>query len=146
MRISEEIDALESEGVNPLRFVVGTRVIAALMFVPIACSVCMISFLLGAWFNAIPVLSALPEEAFFRTNWAMQSVPTIVFGFLLMVIVAIVIVIVSTYYGYTASGGPAGVGKAVARTLLVNLVLIHIITGVAVLGVYGTDLDLPIGG
>jgi len=146
MRINEELDALESEGVNPLRFIVGTRLVAALIFVPIACAVCMITFLVGAWFNAIPVLSALPEEAFFRTNWAMQSVPTIMFGLVLMVIVGVVIVIVSAYYGYTASGGPAGVGRAVARTLLVNLVLIHIITGVAVLGVYGTDLSLPIGG
>jgi phospholipid/cholesterol/gamma-HCH transport system permease protein len=146
MRISEELDALESEAINPVRYIVGTRIAACLIFVPIACAVCMVTFLFGAWVNAIPVLSALPPDAFFRSNWQMQSVPTLLFGFVLMVIVAIVIVLVSSYYGYTASGGPAGVGRAVARNLLVNLVLIHIITGVAVLGVYGTDLKLPIGG
>ena len=61
-------------------------------------------------------------------------------------VIGITIVLVGTYYGYTASGGPVGVGAATARSMVVNLVLIHFIGGTLSLLFWGTNARLPIGG
>ena len=47
---------------------------------------------------------------------------------------ATVIVLVGCYYGYTARGGPVGVGTATAKSMVVNIVSVHII------GMLGTQL------
>jgi phospholipid/cholesterol/gamma-HCH transport system permease protein len=59
---------------------------------------------------------------------------------------AMFIVIVSCFYGYRASGGPASVGSAVARSLLVNIVMVHVIATFYVFVFFGLNPHLPIGG
>jgi ABC-type transporter Mla maintaining outer membrane lipid asymmetry permease subunit MlaE len=44
------------------------------------------------------------------------------------------------------AGGPASVGSASARAVVVNLVMVHLLLGTFVVSFYGTDLGLPIGG
>jgi phospholipid/cholesterol/gamma-HCH transport system permease protein len=53
--------------------------------------------------------------------------------------------LVATYYGYRARGGPVGVGAATARSMVVNLVLIHFIDAVGTSVFFGTPL-VPFGG
>jgi len=49
--------------------------------------------------------------------------------------------------GMNANGGPAAVGRAVAKSLMINLVLVHVISAFTGVGRYGTNnLQLPIGG
>jgi phospholipid/cholesterol/gamma-HCH transport system permease protein len=55
----------------------------------------------------------------------------------LVVISGIVIMLVHTYYGYTAAGGPAGVGEAVGRAVRTSLVVTVIVTLFLSLAVYG---------
>jgi phospholipid/cholesterol/gamma-HCH transport system permease protein len=59
---------------------------------------------------------------------------------------AMTIVLVSCFYGYRASGGPAGVGAAVARSLLVNIVMVHVVATFWVFVFFGINPNLPIGG
>ena len=53
---------------------------------------------------------------------------------------------VALYYGFKAKGGPVGVGNAVARAMIVNLILIHVLGRVLVLGVLGHQRGIPGGG
>jgi len=145
MRIAEEIDAVEAQAVDAMRYIVGTRVLAAALFAPIAAGVVIVAIQFGAYTNSIHFLQALPESSFFQYHWGMQAVVDHLYAVAVMSITAMTIAAVACFYGYRASGGPAGVGTVVARSLVINLVLVHMITGVAVALIYA-DPQLPIGG
>jgi phospholipid/cholesterol/gamma-HCH transport system permease protein len=146
MRIAEEIDALEAEGVEPMRYVVGVRVAATLLFLPLAVGVALIGATVGAYVNAIWILDALQPGVFLSDHWDFQNLADQLYAFGTSAVLGIGIVLVACFFGYRAEGGPAGVGNAVARSLVVNLVLVHIVVSVALVAVYGTNLGLPVGG
>ena len=59
---------------------------------------------------------------------------------------ATVIVLVGCYYGYTASGGPVGVGTATAKSMLVNVIMVHVIGMMGTFVFWGQNPRAPIGG
>ncbi|MGI8631935.1 MAG: ABC transporter permease, partial [Solirubrobacterales bacterium] len=59
---------------------------------------------------------------------------------------ATVIVLVGCYYGYNAGGGPVGVGTATAKSMVVNIVLVHVIAMMGTLTFWGANPRAPIGG
>jgi phospholipid/cholesterol/gamma-HCH transport system permease protein len=146
MRINDEIDAFEVEGVNPMSYVVGTRLIGALIFVPIAVTVGLLGGDIGSLFQAVPVLHATSPGGFLHYHWAGQNLTDNLQAYLNMGSMAMFIVLVSCFYGYRASGGPAGVGAACARSLLVNIVMVHVIATFWVFMFFGINPNLPIGG
>jgi len=146
MKINEEIDAYEVEGISVARYVIGTRVAAALLYAPIISSICLLSATVGSFVNGVVLLHAVPTVTFFHYNWANQSLPDQFFAYGTILILSVVMTLVAAFYGLRASGSPADVGRVVSRSLIVNLVLIHVILGLADFAVYGTSLNLPIGG
>jgi phospholipid/cholesterol/gamma-HCH transport system permease protein len=147
MKINEELDAYESEGVSTQRYVVGTRVAAALLFTPIIAPIALVAATVGSYVDAVFVVHAVPPATFFQFDWANQALADQLFAFVIIVLLAATIVLVSCYYGTRATGGPAGVGRVVARSLVINLVMVHVILGLGDALVYGgANLGLPIGG
>jgi phospholipid/cholesterol/gamma-HCH transport system permease protein len=147
MKINEELDAYESEGVSTQRYVVGTRVIAALLFTPIITPIALAAATAGSYIDAVGVARAVPAATFFQFDWANQSLQDQFFALVMIVLLTTTIVLVSCYYGTRAEGGPAGVGRVVARSLVINLVMVHVILGLGDALVYGgANLGLPIGG
>jgi phospholipid/cholesterol/gamma-HCH transport system permease protein len=148
MKINEETDAYEAEGVSPMRFIVGTRVAAIILFAPIAAAVALVADGFGSFVNLTAVVGDLNPSTFWRFHWGLQSIADLLFAMVTIAVVGVVTALVGAYYGYRASGGPAGVGTAAARSLVVNLPLTQAITGLAVFAVYGENLDLrlPVGG
>jgi phospholipid/cholesterol/gamma-HCH transport system permease protein len=61
-------------------------------------------------------------------------------------VMATVIVLVGCYYGYTASGGPVGVGEDTAKSMVFNIVAVHIIGMLGTLVFWGSNPRAPIGG
>jgi phospholipid/cholesterol/gamma-HCH transport system permease protein len=146
MKINEELDAYDVEGVTTQRYVIGTRVLASLLFVPVVTPVALVGATAGAYLGGVTMLHAVPSETFLRFNWANQSISDQVFALAVIAALAATIVCVSCFYGMRTSGGPAGVGTSVSRSLMVNLVLVHVIIGLGDIMIYGTNLGLPIGG
>jgi phospholipid/cholesterol/gamma-HCH transport system permease protein len=147
MKINEELDAFESEGVPTQRYVVGTRVAAAILYTPIITPIALAASTIGAWVDAVPVIHAVPSATFFHFDWSNQALGDQVFCYVMIVLLATTIVLVSCFYGTRAKGGPAGVGEAVARSLVINLVMVHVILGLGDALIYGGgNLGLPIGG
>jgi phospholipid/cholesterol/gamma-HCH transport system permease protein len=56
------------------------------------------------------------------------------------------VMLVHTYYGFTASGGPAGVGEAVGRAVRTSLVTLVVVTLLVSLAVYGPSGDFNFSG
>src|ERR1700757_2788803 len=74
MEVNEELDAYDSEGVTAQRYVISTRVLAALLYVPIVAPVALVGGTAGAYFAAVTVLHAVPAQTFFHFVWANQAV------------------------------------------------------------------------
>jgi phospholipid/cholesterol/gamma-HCH transport system permease protein len=147
MKINEELDAFESEGVPTQRYVVGTRVAAALLYTPIITPIALAAATVGSYINAVLVIHAVPSATFFHFDWSNQSLGDQIFAYVLILLLATTIALVSCFYGMRAKGGPAGVGDAVARSLVINLVMVHVIIGLGDALIYGgANLGLPIGG
>jgi phospholipid/cholesterol/gamma-HCH transport system permease protein len=145
-KVNEELDAYESEAVDPYHYVVGTRIAGALIYIPIAAAVALIGGFLGGYLNAVVVLQGLSAAGFTSVNWASQSLVDQLNLFVTAATIGVTIVVVACFYGYRAEGGPAGVGDAVARSVVVNLVLLHVIAAFFAIVFYGTDPRLPFGG
>lgn len=136
MRISEEIDALEVMGIRSVAYLASTRVLTGVIVViPLYCIAVLMSFLaarLGT--TMIYGQSTGVYDHYFNTF----LIPTdLLWSFVQAVAMAVVIMLVHTYYGYTASGGPAGVGEAVGRAVRASLVSAVTVSLLVSLAVYG---------
>jgi len=83
---------------------------------------------------------------FFLIFWMFQNPPDLFFSLIKGMSMATVIVLVGCYYGYTASGGPVGVGTATAKSMVLNIVMVHLIGMVGTQIFWGSNPRAPIGG
>jgi phospholipid/cholesterol/gamma-HCH transport system permease protein len=123
MRISEEIDALEVMGIPSLPFLVTTRMIAAFIAVIPLYIVALCSSYLSP--RLITTL-IYHQSAGTYDHYFIQFLPPMdmLRSFLKLIILAVAIILIHCYYGYTASGGPAGVGMAVGRAIRTSIVTV----------------------
>lgn len=144
-RISEEIDALEVMAVRSIAYLASTRVVAGVIVViPIYCVAVLMSFLAArVGTTAVYGQSAGVYDHYFRT---FLNPYDIIWSFLQAVLMAAVIMLVHTYYGYTASGGPAGVGEAVGRAVRTSLIAATYVVVGAAMAIYGVTGDFNLSG
>jgi phospholipid/cholesterol/gamma-HCH transport system permease protein len=146
MKINEEIDAYESTGVDPLRYVVGTRILAVLVFLPIGSAVALLAETAGNYLVGVIILHGISGQGFLQLHWGTQGLSDQVNVFITQGAIALMTVLVACFYGLRTSGGPSAVGASVSRSLVVNLVLVHLIAAFFTVWFYGTNLQMPIGG
>lgn len=144
MRIGEEIDAMEVMGVRSRTFLIGTRIVGALIAMPFLFVVGFLLAIVGAYIMNVQVLHTVSEGGFFAVLWSFQNTTDFTFAVLWAVIVSVVIIFVACYFGYTAKGGPVGVGLNTARSMLVNMVLISVLAMILVQLLYGNNPNAPI--
>lgn len=146
MRIGEEIDALESVGIDPMRYLIATRLLATWISVPLLYVVGLLFGTVGSYLVVVVQLGELSQGGWESLHWALQDVNENLYSLTKAMVMATVIVLVGMYYGYRARGGPVGVGAATARSMLANIVLIHLIGSMGTLIFYGLDARVPLGG
>ena len=146
MKIQQEVDAYEATGVDPRRYLVGTRLWGVILFLPVAAIVAIIGNLAGTYFDAVVLLGGIPGNVLLDVHWSVQTWLDYLFTFATCVAIAIPTAIVACFYGLRTRGGPDAVGSSVARSMLVNIVLLHLVAAVFAVVWYGTNLRLPIGG
>jgi phospholipid/cholesterol/gamma-HCH transport system permease protein len=145
MRISEEIDALEVMAVPSLPFLVTTRMIAGFVAVIPLYVIGLLSSYLSTRTIATAYygLSAGTYDHYFKTFLPPQDV---LWSFGKVLVFSIVIVMVHCYYGYTAKGGPAGVGVAVGRAVRTAIVAINVVDFFLSLAIWGSTTSVRIAG
>ncbi|HEX4110779.1 MAG TPA: ABC transporter permease [Solirubrobacteraceae bacterium] len=146
MKINEELDAYESNGVDPLRYVVGTRILAVAIFLPIGCAVSLVGELAGNYLLGVVVLHGISGQGFLQLFWGAQGLSDQFLVFVGQAVLALSVAVVACFYGLRTAGSSAAVGDSVARSLVVNLVLVHLYTGFFVVLFYGVNLHMSIGG
>ncbi|WP_412535088.1 ABC transporter permease [Mycolicibacterium sp. D5.8-2] len=145
MRINEEIDALEVMGVRSVAYLASNRVIAGVIVVmPLYC-VAMITAFLAARFGTTVIYgqSSGVYDHYFNT---FLNPTDIIWSFFQAVLMAIVIMLVHTYYGFNASGGPAGVGEAVGRAVRTSMIAAVFVVLFVSLAIYGQSGNFNLSG
>jgi phospholipid/cholesterol/gamma-HCH transport system permease protein len=146
MRISDEIDALEVMGVNPMIFLCATRLLAAWLVLPFIYLVGIGVGYLASYIAIVRQVGDVSSGGYLAIFWEFQNPPDLIFSLIKGMVMATVIVLVGCYYGYNASGGPVGVGTATAKSMVLNIVLVHVIGMIGTLVFWGANPRAPIGG
>ncbi|MCF8571246.1 ABC transporter permease [Gordonia sp. HY002] len=145
MRISEEIDALEVMAIRAMPYLVGTRLLAGMITIAPIYAVALIFSFLSSRVVTVNVLGQSPGvyEHYFSTFLIPSDV---LWSFLQAIVMAFLVMLICTYYGYYAGGGPEGVGVATGRAVRLSLIAVVTVTLVIALVLYGSARELRLAG
>jgi phospholipid/cholesterol/gamma-HCH transport system permease protein len=145
MRINEEIDALEVMGIRVITYLASTRIVAGVVAViPIYTVAVLMSFLATRFGTTIIYgQSRGVYDHYFDTFLQ----PTdLLWSFTEALAMAAAVMAIHTYYGYTVTGGPAGVGEAVGRAVRLSITAGVFILLTITLSVYGQSGNFHLSG
>ncbi|MEZ0052127.1 phospholipid/cholesterol/gamma-HCH transport system permease protein [Mycobacterium sp. MAA66] len=145
MRINEEIDALEVMGIRAITYLVSTRIVAGVIVViPLYTVAVLMSFLATRFGTTVVYGQSRGVYDHYFTTFLR---PTDLFwSFLAALSMAAAVMAVHTYYGFTASGGPAGVGEAVGRAVRTSVTATVFVLLTITLSVYGQSGNFNLSG
>lgn len=123
MRVSEQIDALESMGFNSVAFLVVPRILAAIIMFPVLYIIATIVAIIGGLIAGV-LSGALPASDFLLGARTSFYPANILFGMLKAFVFGFVITSVSCYNGYYASGGAEGVGTATTTATVMSCIYV----------------------
>lgn len=145
MRINEEIDALESMGIRPVEYLVSTRIAAGMIAITPLYSIAVILSFLASKFTTVMLFGQ--SAGLYDHDFSTFLNPIdLLWSFLQAVLMALAVLLVHTYFGYFAAGGPAGVGVAVGNAVRTSLVVVISVTLLVSLCIYGTNGNFDLAG
>ena len=146
MRISDEIDALEVMGISSMTFLCATRLLAAWLVLPFMYLAGIGAGFFASYLAVVEQIGEVSSGGYSLIFWMFQNPPDLIYSVIKAMAMATVIVLVGCYYGYTASGGPVGVGTATAKSMVLNIVMVHLIGMLGTQIFWGANPRAPIGG
>ncbi|MHB8692955.1 MAG: ABC transporter permease [Solirubrobacteraceae bacterium] len=146
MRIQEEIDAMESIGLNPIRFLVATRLAACWIVFPFVYALALGAAFLANYIVIVLQIREVSSGGWQFVNWAFSTPLDFFYSFMKMFVESTVIVMLAMFYGFRASGGPVGVGRATAKSMILNLILLHVLGAGMTMLFWGLNPNAPVGG
>ncbi|BBY99923.1 MlaE family ABC transporter permease [Mycolicibacterium fallax] len=145
MRVAEEIDAVEAMAVHAVSYLVSTRLMAGMIAIIPLYSLSVLASFFAARFTTVFInaQSAGLYDHYFNTF----LIPTdLLWSFLQAIVMSVAVMLIHTYYGYNATGGPVGVGIAVGQAVRTSLVVVVVITLFISLAVYGGSGNFNLSG
>jgi phospholipid/cholesterol/gamma-HCH transport system permease protein len=145
MRIADEIDALDVMAVRSVAYLVSTRVVAGVtVVIPLYCIAMVCAFL----------AARLGTTGFYRQSTGVYdhyfntflNSTDLLWSFFTVVLMGVAVMLVHTYYGYTATGGPAGVGEAVGHSVRTSLIVLTLLLLAVALSIYGQSGNFHLAG
>lgn len=136
MRINEEIDALEVMGIRPIAYLASTRVAAGIVVaVPLYCIALILGYTSG---RVVTIFFYGQSGGVFTHYFNTFFIPAdAIRSFVVSLAVVTAIMLIHTYYGFNARGGPAGVGEAVGRATRASLIAAVFVILFVTLALYG---------
>jgi phospholipid/cholesterol/gamma-HCH transport system permease protein len=126
MRVTEQIDAMESMAVSPIQYLVVPRVLASTLMMPLLAVVFNATGYLGGYLVGTYV-SLIPPGPFLDHTKSMVEVNDMAHGLTKALIFGAVVSLIATFRGFTASGGARGVGDATTRAVVWSSVAILVV-------------------
>ncbi len=145
MRISEEIDAVEVMAIPSMQYLVSTRIVGGLIaIIPL-----YVVGLLSSYFaTRLTVIQFYGQSAGTYDHYFNQFLPPgdVLWSFGKVLVFAVTVILIHCYYGYTASGGPAGVGMAVGRAIRTSIVTVVVADFFLSFAIWGSTTTVRITG
>lgn len=123
MRVTEQIDALETLATNPVKYLVVPRFLAGLVMLPCLTALADAVGIFGGYFVSTRHLGANPTIYLTRT-WDFLKITDIYHGLLKALFFGAAIMLISCYQGFYSEGGAEGVGKATTRAVVFSFMTI----------------------
>jgi phospholipid/cholesterol/gamma-HCH transport system permease protein len=127
-------------------FLAATRLLGAWIAIPFLYLVGIGVMYAASYFAVVHQVGDVSSGGYLLIFWMYQNPPDLFFSLVKGMVMSTAIVLVGCYYGYTASGGPVGVGTATAQSMVVNIILVHIIGMLGTVVFWGSNPRAPIGG
>jgi phospholipid/cholesterol/gamma-HCH transport system permease protein len=145
MRINQEIDALEAMAIRPISFLVSTRIVAGMIAITPLYAIAIILSFVASRFTTVVLLGQSPGlyDHYFST---FLNPVDLLWSFVQAIAMAITILLVHTYFGYHATGGPSGVGVATGNAVRASLIAVVSVTLLVSLGIYGSTGNFNLAG
>jgi phospholipid/cholesterol/gamma-HCH transport system permease protein len=144
MRITDEIDALDVMGIHSRAFLAGTRLWAMWITAPVMFLAGEGCQYVGSKLVSQTMLQTTSPGAYSDVFWSFQTPIDLFYATIWAIFLGTLIVIVGCYYGYTASGGPVGVGRNTARSMMVNMIVVSACAAILYQLFFGTNIQTPI--
>ncbi|QLY31025.1 ABC transporter permease [Nocardia huaxiensis] len=145
MRISEEIDALESVAIRPLPYLVSTRMIAAMIaIVPLYCIALPLAYISCSL--TIALIGGTATGTFQHYFYQFLVPQDVLYSLAKAIIFVAITTFIQCYYGFFASGGPEGVGVAAGRAIKLCIIAVVFADLFMTLAIWGVDPGIRISG
>ena len=144
MRVNEEIDALETMGIPPVPYLVSTRMVAALMVLPLMYILSLAVSYLGSYLVQRYQIGIISDGVYASYFWRYSNLTDLFYSLIKAVVFAFLIISVGVYYGFHVTGGAVGIGRAVAKTMAVSLLLTTVVNAILTNIFWGHTPNLPI--
>ncbi len=145
MRVAEEIDALEVMAVRSMSYLVSTRLIAGLVVIIPLYSLATLAAFAAARLTTLYISGQ--SRGLYDHYFETFLIPTdLLWSFLQAIAMSIAVMLIHTYYGYNAGGGPVGVGVATGDAVRLSLIVVVVITLCISLAVYGASGNFDLSG
>ncbi len=134
MRVTEQIDALETMAVNPIQYLLVPRVLAGLIMVPLLTLVFDLTGLLGGYFVSV-VVKGLSAGSFISRTQQWLDPEDISEGLIKGAVFGLFVALVACFKGYYAHGGAKGVGSATTQAMVLSalgIFMLDYLVGIAI--------------
>jgi phospholipid/cholesterol/gamma-HCH transport system permease protein len=126
MRVNEEIDALETMAVRPVPYLISTRIIAALVAITPLYLISLFASYIATEFVVVKLLG-LSGGTYAHYFSLFLPATDVFYSLIKAVVFATAVALIHCYYGFNATGGPAGVGIAVGKAIRASIVVVNVL-------------------
>ena len=123
MKSSNQIDAMLSFGIDPIKKIAGPRLISLIIMVPALTIVCDVIAIAGAWVIAV-YISHISSTLYWASVFNRLTFGNLFFGLFKPLIFGLAIAFISCYKGFTSEGGTKGVGQATTNSVVLSSITI----------------------
>ena len=125
MQVTEQIDALYTLAINPIKYLVVPRFLASLIVMPILTTFADILGIIGGYLVSVMLLGSNPT-VYIRRTYDYLDLEDVYIGLLKACIFGMIIATIGCYQGMYTRGGAEGVGKATTNAVVISSLLILI--------------------
>ncbi|OIO38613.1 MAG: hypothetical protein AUJ75_02585 [Candidatus Omnitrophica bacterium CG1_02_49_10] len=123
MKVTEQIDALETLASNPVKYLVAPRLLAIMVMLPLLTLYADIVGILGGYIVGVLKLG-IGSNLYMQMTWEPLAFKDVFTGLFKSFVFGIIICIISCYEGFNTEGGAEGVGKATTQAVVLSFIMI----------------------
>jgi len=123
MKVTEQIEALDTMAINPVRYLAVPRFLALVVMLPLLTIIGNLSGILGGFIVGTKSLN-INADLYIQTSFKYLELKDIYTGLIKSVVFGVVIALIACYEGLNTKGGAEGVGRATTRSVVISFIMI----------------------